>query len=100
MEGQLVAFLASQSGSRFIQKKLEEMSSAEKDRLCELYFTEVKEKQTELMMDRYGNYIFQKLISKMDSNMRLKVLQLIPEDNPDARPLTEACQDSRGTHCV
>jgi DNA-binding transcriptional regulator/RsmH inhibitor MraZ len=46
------------------------------------------------MIDRYGNYFFQELISKCNSEQRLQILKSINTN------FIEICTDKKGTHTV
>lgn len=110
LKGKLWDMLFTQTGSRFIQKQLgDEGTEAEyghdmreqqqKKREMSRLFTsfileEIGDKVNELMIDRYGNYFFQELIRRCDSEQRLRILQSIKDD------FIQICTDKKGTHTV
>ena len=110
LKGKLCGMLFTQTGSRFVQKQLGDEGTEveysqdmreqqQKKRELSRQFTsfileEIGDKVNELMIDRYGNYFFQELIRRCDSEQRLKILQSIKED------FIQICTDKKGTHTV
>lgn len=72
----IVEFSGDQSGSRFIQHKLETANSDEKEQV----FKEIKPNALPLMKDVYGNYVVQKLFEH-GSQVQKKILAGIMEGN-------------------
>lgn len=70
LKGKLCDMVFTQTGSRFIQKQFS----------GEFALNEIGDRINELMIDRYGNYFCQELISRCNSHQRLKILQSIQAD--------------------
>jgi hypothetical protein len=68
--GKLRQVAKSQSGSRFIQEKLDER----KKNVYQLIFPELCEGISELMVDNFGHYAVQKLIEVSDEPHKLKIV--------------------------
>lgn len=72
LKGKLCDMLFTQTGSRFIQKQFKTFTT--------FALNEIGDRINELMIDRYGNYFCQELISRCNSHQRLKILQSIQAD--------------------
>jgi hypothetical protein len=109
LEGSLCDMLFTQTGSRFIQKQLNEQLDETVDpndqeaklrkqqrieRFTSFILCEIGDKVNETMVDRYGNYFFQELISKCNDEQRLGILHSINTN------FIEICTDKKGTHTV
>jgi mRNA-binding protein PUF3 len=64
--GHVVEFSGDQHGSRFIQQKLENANSDEKDKI----FRELQENCLQLMQDVFGNYVIQKFFEHGDQTQK------------------------------
>ncbi|XP_057534891.1 pumilio homolog 5-like isoform X2 [Amaranthus tricolor] len=69
ISGQIVEFSIDQHGSRFIQQKLENCESDEKDSV----FNEVLPHASKLMIDVFGNYVVQKFFEHGTAEQRRKL---------------------------
>lgn len=67
--------------------------------LATFILDEVGEKINELMIDRYGNYLFQELIRKCNENGHgaTKLLSVLTNIKPN---FIQICTDKKGTHAV
>jgi mRNA-binding protein PUF3 len=64
--GHLVEFSGDQHGSRFVQQKLEQANSDDKDRV----FKELQGDALQLMQDIFGNYVIQKFFEHGDQTQK------------------------------
>jgi mRNA-binding protein PUF3 len=64
--GHVVEFSGDQHGSRFIQLKLQEANSDDKNRI----FQELQENSLQLMQDVFGNYVIQKFFEHGDQTQK------------------------------
>lgn len=85
LEDKVYPMLATQTGSRYFQKQLNEEEGGGKEGVAmfiEFVFSEVGDKINELMVDNHAsiNYFIQELIRKCNANQRLAILQNISED--------------------
>ncbi|XP_057246655.1 pumilio homolog 5 isoform X2 [Beta vulgaris subsp. vulgaris] len=71
ISGQIVEFSTDQHGSRFIQQKLENCGSDEKESV----FNEVLPQASKLMTDVFGNYVVQKFFEHGTAEQRRKLAQ-------------------------
>jgi hypothetical protein len=109
LQGKLCEMLFTQTGSRFIQKQLSELfslndkaldieSKKQNLEIAQKFITfilsEIGDKVDELMIDRYGNYFFQELITRCDSQQRMGILESIQSG------FIEISTDKKGTHTV
>ena len=85
---ELYSFLTTQKGSRSIQNILSTVSEKEID----IILKKIKSKSSEIMIDKYGNYFFQKLIEFCTPKQRHFLLLSI-KDN-----FVEIANNSFGTH--
>ena len=87
-EMELYSFLTTQKGSRSIQNILSTVSEKEID----LILKKIKTKSSEIMIDKYGNYFFQKLIELCTPKQRHFLLLSIKDH------FVEISNNSFGTH--
>lgn len=86
-----VARLAStQSGSRYLQK---EMNKA-KVGMIDFLVNDIGTDFPRIMVDNYGNYFCQRLLSCCSGEQRVMILKLIEQD------FLLICTDKRGTHTI
>jgi len=62
--------------------------------VVQFFLSEIQETLSDLMMDNYGNYFCQKLLSACTSEQRLIVLQIIQEQ------FINICCNKKGTHSI
>jgi len=62
--------------------------------MVEFFLQDIDEDLSRIMIDRYGNYFCQKLLSMCDTKQRSWILELIRKD------FTKICCDQRGTHTI
>lgn len=72
-KGKVYTMSQDQNGCRYLQQKIETNGTQAVD----FILTEVSEKYQELMLDAFGNYLFQKLIERVSSEKRLEMLKKI-----------------------
>ncbi len=87
-EMELYSFLTTQKGSRSIQNILSTVSEKEID----IILKKIKSKSNEIMIDKYGNYFFQKLIELCTPKQRHFLLLSIKDH------FVEISNNSFGTH--
>lgn len=76
--GKVVTMSKDQNGCRLLQQKLDDGHA----RLRELIYQECLPYLAELMVDPFGNYLFQKLLEMCDAASRLTILRAIVVDDP------------------
>ena len=62
--------------------------------LIEFFLTEVGFQMPQVMVNQYGNYFFQRLLSNCSVNQRLRILSHIKDH------FIEICCDKQGTHTI
>lgn len=86
-----MAKLAStQAGSRYLQN---EMTKAKVD-FINFLITDIGKEFSAIMVDNYGNYFCQRLLSSCSGEQRVQILRLIESD------FISICKDKRGTHTI
>lgn len=73
IDAQLIPFIKTQKGSRFMQKFLNKISPESVDRMLNRLSSSFKE----IMVDNYGNYFMQKLMQSCSSEQRVYVVQSV-----------------------
>ncbi|KAI9656365.1 MAG: mRNA binding protein puf3 [Alyxoria varia] len=86
--GHICEFAGDQSGSRFIQHKLEKATGEEKD----LVFGEIKENAVSLMRCSFGNYVIQKLFEYGDQSQKTYLVECMKGKVLDLSYETYACR--------
>ena len=90
MKQNVVRLACSQNGSRYLQKELNKADPA----FIEFLLEDIEINLSKIMVDRYGNYFCQKMLSCCSQKQLIKVLNLIKED------FISICCDQKGTHTV
>ena len=73
LTGAVTRLATSQTGSRYLQKELTKASPS----LIEFMLSEVNRELSKIMVNQYGNYFFQKLLSNCSADQRLQILDMI-----------------------
>lgn len=77
------------------------MSKYEKKRLIALFIREIDGKICDMMIDKYGNYTYQKFIEAANPHQVLDLIKAIREPDSNIKvSAIDACLDTRGTHCM
>lgn len=71
--GKIFQMSREQNGCRYLQQKVD----LEKEAACVTILHEVRPRLVQLMMDPFGNYLFQKLLEHLRPYQRLEVLQRV-----------------------
>lgn len=82
--GKVMAMSKDQNGCRLLQQKLDDGDA----RIHELVFQECLPHLPELMMDPFGNYLFQKMIEHCTPASRLVVLRTVATDDAGSPPVS------------
>jgi hypothetical protein len=82
--GKVMAMSKDQNGCRLLQQKLDDGDA----RIHELVFQECLPHLPELMMDPFGNYLFQKMIEHCTPASRLVVLRAVASDDTGSPPVS------------
>lgn len=90
MQGRVASLARTQTGSRYLQKDLNKTSCD----VVNFLITDIGREMSKIMIDRYGNYFCQRLLSSCTAQQRLTILELIGPD------FIKICCDSRGTHTI
>lgn len=72
----MVKLALSQAGSKFLQKVLENANP----QIVQYLLNEITPMLPEIMVDNYGNYFCQKLLSNCSADQRMQILERIAED--------------------
>jgi len=72
-KGKIFQLSQEQNGCRYLQQKVEADGSS----ACEMILAEVQSRLSTLMMDPFGNYLFQKLVEKATADQRQIMLELV-----------------------
>lgn len=75
-KGQILFLSKDQQGCRFLQKKLDEGDSV---KTATLIFEEIKDSWADLMMDPFGNYLFQKLLDHLDESQKALIVHYVSD---------------------
>ncbi|SPQ22801.1 6e1a9dc9-d1d9-45e5-b6f9-d5dd4f1e5cf2 [Thermothielavioides terrestris] len=86
--GHVVEFSSDQSGSRFIQEKLESANGDEKDQV----FREIEPNAVPLMKDLFGNYVIQKFFEHGDQIQKKVLLRAMKGKVMDLSMQMYACR--------
>jgi hypothetical protein len=90
LRGHVAKLASTQTGSRYLQK---EMTKA-KVGLIDFLVNDIGKDFPWIMVDNYGNYFCQRLLSSCSGEQRVQILRLIQSD------FISICTDKRGTHTI
>ncbi|KAF8410157.1 hypothetical protein HHK36_002679 [Tetracentron sinense] len=93
LQGRILLVAKDQHGCRYLQKKLEEKKAEE----IEMIFLEVKDHVCELMVDRFANYLVQKLVAVCNEDQNTELLLSVIRDES---VMITVCTDTHGTRAV
>ncbi len=90
LKGNVLGMTTNQTGSKFLQRLLDNANPTQ----VQFLLIEIEDHLSKLMVDNYGNYFCQKLLSACSGDQRLHILEKIRQD------FNLICCSKKGTHSI